>query len=145
MSETVFPLNYVRMQCTIVANCFIKSAVEGYDSDDFAEQVMTSDYGVMVLTDHRMIEYSDSNFMFEGFTRELSLKKGKHYDTDILELAGYIYKYWVSTRQADPREVYKLAPIQLFANRYGFYHTQDFDYIINDIIDRPATETKLTP
>ena len=67
----------------------------------------------------------------------MKFKKGYSYDADVLWLAGYAYKYWISTREADPRYIYSLAPISLIASRYEFYHTQDVDYVINDIIDRP--------
>jgi hypothetical protein len=138
MKNYEFPIEYVHAQCRIVAQCFVQSANAGYDSDDFAKKFMTTDYGVMVITDHRMIEYSDANFMFEGFQRELKFKQGTHYTQDVLELAGYLYKYWVSTRGADPRKIYIKAPISLINTRYGFYHTQDLDYVIDDIECRPA-------
>ena len=132
-----YPLSYVKMQCKFVAYCFMQSRVDGFDSDDFAKTVMTSEYGVRVLTDNKMIEYSDCTFLYSGFKNNLTFKLGKSYDYEVLELAGYIYKYWISTRDWHPVDIYKIAPISLFASRYGFYHTQDFDYIINDIIDRP--------
>jgi hypothetical protein len=74
--------------------------------------------------------------MLEGFTREMKFKKGGHYDADTLWMAGYLYKYWTSTRHADTREIYKIAPIRKLAIRYNFYHTQGFEYIIEDLIDR---------
>lgn len=132
----MFPLNYVKKQCQMIAKCFVKSGIDGLDSDDFAEKILTTEYGVMVLTDRRMIEYSDSNFMYEGFRKNLTFKKGKCYAQEILEFAGYLYKYWISTRNAQPQDIYKKAPLKLLAARYGFYHTQDIDYIINDIISR---------
>lgn len=141
MRNTELPWLFVQTQCEFIASCFKHSARDGFDSDDFAEKLMTTDYGVMVLTDRRMIEYSDDNFMYEGFTRNLTFKKGAHYSLEVLELAGYLYKYWISTRKEDPREIYKIAPIKLIANRYGFYHTQDLDYVINDIIERPWIES----
>lgn len=93
----------------------------------------------LVVGDRRTIEFSDCTFLYEGFMLNLKFKQGKHYSEEVLELAGYLYKYWISTRKADPREIYKIASIKLIANRYGFYHTQDIDYIINDIIERPYT------
>lgn len=138
MKNYEFPIAYIHAQCHIVAQCFVQSAYAGYDSDDFAEKFMTTDYGVMVITDHRMIEYSDANYMFEGFQREMQFKHGRHYRRDVLEFAGYLYKYWVSMYNVDPRVVYAKAPISLLNTRYGFYHTQDLDYIIDDINSRPA-------
>jgi hypothetical protein len=129
--------SFMLTQCKIIGCCFRESGYEQLDSDLFAEQFLTSDYGISILTDIRLSEYADAKFMLEGLIRELKPKKGLVYDTDVLWLSGYVYKYWVSTRDADPRDVYKLAPIRLFANRYEFYHTQGFEYIIDDIISRP--------
>jgi hypothetical protein len=64
---------------------------------------MTTAYGVMVMTDRRMLEYSDDNYMYEGFMRELQFEEGPHYNIEVLELAGYLYKYCVSTRNAAPK------------------------------------------
>lgn len=140
MSE--LPLNYIKAQARMVGECFQKSALAGIDSDDFARKFMTTEYGSMVVTDKRMIEYSDAGFMLEGFMKELSFDKGESYNQDILWLTGYIYKYWVSTRDYTPGSIYKMAPIKLIADRYDFYHTQDFDYIINDIIERQYIESE---
>lgn len=133
----MFPIRYIMKQCEIVAYCFLQSGRDGFDSKDFAEKMMNSEYGTMVLEDRRMIEYSDRGFMYEGILRGMTFNKGEVYDGDVLYLAGYLYKYWISTRNAKAQEIYKIAPIELIDRRYGFYHTQDFDYIINDIIDRP--------
>lgn len=34
---------------------------------------------------------------------------------------------------------FTLAPISLIVRRYAFYHTQDWDYVINDILSRPSS------
>ena len=132
----MYPIAYIKKQCRIIANCFIKSGADDIDSDDFAEKIMTSEYGVMILTDKRMIEYSDSNFMYEGICKNLRFSRGKSYSQEVLEFVGYLYKYWVSTRNEQPQRIYDIAPIKLLATRYGFYHTQDIDYVINDIVNR---------
>lgn len=131
-----FPMAFVIAQCKMVAYCFEKSGVDGIDSDDFAEKLLNSDYGIMLLTDERMIEYSDQHFMYTGIMRELQFKRGKSYDADVLYYAGYLYKYWISTRAAYPQRVWEIAPLKLIAEHYEFYHTQSFDYVIADLLDR---------
>ena len=109
----MLPMSYINMQCKIVAGCFRLSGADGIDSEDFAKQMMTSDYGVMVLTDKRMVEYSCDTFMYEGVQRNLKLKHGKTYESYVLEFAGYLYKYWISTRNEKPQKIYKMAPLSL--------------------------------
>lgn len=132
----MFPMSFIHIQCKMIAQCFVNSGISGVDSDVFCEQFLTSDYGYSILTDQRMTEYADANFMYEGLERELPLKKGLCYEADILYFAGYLYKYWISTKETDPRAIWKIAPISLIAERYGFYHTQGYDYVIADLIDR---------
>lgn len=132
----MFPLSFITRQCKTVGYCFAKSGALGIDSDDFGEKMMTSNYGIMILTDRRMIEYSDGNFMFGGLERALEFKSGRSYETDILYYAGYLYKYWISTRGEQPPRIWEIAPLRLIATRYNFYHTQDIDYVINDLIER---------
>lgn len=131
--------SYLHFQCDMVGECFTLSAKKGWDSLDFVEKFLTTERGIEILKDLRPIEYSDSLFMFEGFMQTVDFKPGPMYDDDVLWFAGYLYRYWVATRKIDPRKIQKISPIKLIADRYYFYHTQDFDYVINDIIERPAT------
>lgn len=48
--------------------------------------------------------------------------------------AGYLYKYWMMTRGIDRRKIYRFLPFEKFLNGFAFYHTQDWDYIINDVM-----------
>lgn len=138
----MLPMSYINMQCKIVAGCFRLSGADGIDSEDFAKQMMTSDYGVMVLTDKRMVEYSCDTFMYEGVQRNLKLKHGKTYESYVLEFAGYLYKYWISTRNEKPQKIYKMAPLSLVASRIVLYTLEDVDYAIDDIIARHQIDTK---
>lgn len=132
-----FPIKYMRFQCDMIAKLFIYSAKMGIDSDDFCYKLLNSTYGVDLLTDNKLAEYCGESFMFEGLENELNFKRGSYYSIDILYYVGYLYKYWISTRNIKPQDVYKIAPISMLAKRYEFYHTQDWDYVINDIVKRP--------
>lgn len=134
---SIYPIQYVRLQADTIGNCFLLSARDNIDSDDFCKQFLTSEWGISILTDNKMIEFSDYHYMYEGLTINLKFKSGKHYNDDILYYTGYLYKYWVSVFNDDPRYIYKIAPIRLIANRFNFYHTQDWNYVIEDIKSRP--------
>lgn len=138
----MLPMSYISMQCDVVAGCFRLSGADGIDSEDFAKQMMTSDYGVMVLTDKRMVEYSCDTFMYEGVQRNLKLKHGRTYESYVLEFAGYLYKYWISTRNEKPQKIYEMAPLSLIASRIVLYTLEDVDYAIDDIIARHQIDTK---
>lgn len=136
MSKSEFPRKYIEVQCRVIAGCFVLSAVRGYDSEKFATTMLTNPYCVRIMTDDLMREYACDSFMLEGIEREVGLEKGLVYDADVMWLTGYLYKYAISIRGIEPKDLVKIAPISKIAARYEFYHTQGFEYIINDMIDR---------
>lgn len=79
---------YLNYQCEAIDECFVFSIAESLDSDRFAETFLTSEYGMSILQDRRMIEYSDSGFMFEGLLREFNFAKGACHDRDVCGLQG---------------------------------------------------------
>ena len=135
--KSELPKKYIFFQCKEIGKLFVWSAKEGVDSDDFCYKFMNSERGRRILNDEMIQEYCGESFMFSGLAREINFKKGDVYDFDVLYFTGFLYKYWASYRGSSSEEIYKLAPIQLIADRYMFYHTQGWDYIIDDIISRP--------
>lgn len=135
--KSEFPMKYILFQCGEIGKLFIWSAKEGVDSDDFCYKFMNSKRGEMILNDDLVCEYCGESFMFSGLAREIEFKKGTFYNGDVLYFTGFLYKYWASTRGSSAKEIYALAPISLIAERYEFYHTQGWDYVIDDIISRP--------
>ena len=131
--------NFLLMDCDTIADLFVLSGKNGYDSDNFCEQVLTSEYGIDVITGKKDREYYDYHYMLEGFEINLKLKRGASYDADVLWFAGYLYKFWVTFRGGEPKQIWKIAPISLINRQYGFYHTQGFDYVIDNLIDRYKT------
>lgn len=134
------PSLYQMTQSDTVGRLFQMSADKGLDSYDFAEKVMTSDYGHMVMMDKRPHEYCWYTFMFEGFENNVAFKKGNAdtvLDSEFLWFAGYLYKFWINMCQTDSREVYRLCTLRNLESRYDFYHTQGWYYVIEDILDKP--------
>lgn len=109
------------------------SVKDGYDSRLFVERLMTDKIFIPLLTMRQGQEWCDDAFLyyhivhnFEGF------KKGQTDDPYFLWFIGYTYKYWMITRKMKPIQVYKILDYDKFRNAFPFYHTQDWDFIIND-------------
>lgn len=66
----------------------------------------------------------------------LKPRHGKAYESYVLEFAGYLYKYWISTRNEKPKKIYEMAPLSLIGSRIVLYTLEDVDYAIDDIIAR---------
>lgn len=128
---------WTHFQCTQIAELFVYSAVKGYDSDDFCKKFMLSDIGDIILTNILCQDYVGYPWMMGTVELKVpQIAKGSHYSQDILWFTGYLYKYWCDYFDMHPKQIYEIAPISLIAERFSFYHTQTWKYVINDIIDR---------
>lgn len=120
----------------IVAGFFELSAEKGYNSIVVAEQAMNSRHGVETMTAICFKEYSSPLFMLEGYEKYAKLKLGKPiYPRDVMWFAGFLYKYWIITRDMSPQEIYKIAPIQRIYKAFPRLHTQGWEFAIEDLTE----------
>ena len=125
-----------RVYSRMSGRLFALSVQRGYDSEKFAEIVLTSDYGQRVYDDIIMSEWLEYTYVMEGYEREFRFPKGVTYSEDAMYFAGWLYRYWAITHETPIKEIYKVAPLSLLIRRYPFYHTQDEEYVINDILQK---------
>lgn len=124
---------HIHFRCNMFGNMFKQSLKDGLDSKTFIKDVMTNkNYDFMFIT-YACQEWSDDAFMYSVIKNKTKCKKGKTLDSYILWFAGYLYRYWMETRNMDRKDIYKILPIEKLLNGFDFYHTQDWDYIINDV------------
>ena len=119
-----------------IGKCFEMSVKENYDSLKYASEFMNSEWGSELLTEERIKEYTSLPYMFEKSKKNLDISEGKTCDPYMMWMYGYLVKYWVGTRNISPKTVWKMLPLDKFDNLFGFYHTQGWDYIINDVEKR---------
>lgn len=48
--------------------------------------------------------------------------------------AGYLYKYWMTTRDVSRQEVYKILPFKRLVASFDFLHTQGLEFVIEESI-----------
>lgn len=122
-------------KCDIFGKMFqISAAKFHYDSLDFIYQIMTTnnpEYIDMIMVDERT-EWCDEYFLIAVLRDFCKFKEGSVLDTFVLWFIGYTYKYWMRTRNMKPNEVYTILPVEVFLERFEFYHTQDWEYIVQD-------------
>lgn len=128
----MFDLNLHR-ECSTLAECFVLSGKNEWYIEDFVKKMFTSTWGLNILKGISTNEYTCEAFMYEGLENELGYVKGKTYSRQVLWFAGYLYRYLVANSETPPKTIYKKVPISLLEKRYGFYHTQDWDYIMQDL------------
>lgn len=126
---------YLHRQCTTLADCFVLAGKNGWGSQNFINQLFHTEWGHNILTGKSAREYTCEGYMYEGLERELEKKRGKVYPEKVLWYCGYLYRYAAATRECSLEEIYRKIPISTVEKRYGFYHTQDWDYVLNDMME----------
>ena len=61
-------------------------------------------------------------------------KKGNNVNDYAMWFLGYLYKYWMKTRGVSRQQIYKILPFERYMASFEFYHTQGWDYVIEDAI-----------
>ena len=123
--------SYLNMQCTTLADCFVLSGKNGWDTHDFINKLFKTKWGRNILTGKAINEFTCEGFMYEGLLKALKFKSGNTYPEKILWFTGYLYRYLCES--CSLKDVYNKVSIDLIRKRYGFYHTQDWDYIKMDL------------
>ena len=119
-----------------IGKCFELSVRDNYDSVDYAGQFMNSSWGHDILTEDRIKEYTSVPYMYSMSKNTLNLQSGSTCDPYVMWMYGYLIKYWVNKDNTDPKDIWKIMPLDRFHDMFGFYHTQGWNYIISDAVRR---------
>ena len=125
--------SYLHRQCSTLADCFVLSGKDKWCTTDFTDKLFHTDWGINILKGISINEYTCGGFMYEGLVNYNKKVEGNVYPEKILWYCGYLYRYLFANSKHSPAEIYKNAPLQLIEKRYGFYHTQDWDYVMEDL------------
>ena len=116
----------------ILAKVFELSVKNGYSSEEFVETIMCNEKLAYLINEDNVPDWSDGYFLIATFSSEYSFKKGKTISKDKMWFLGYLYKYWMRSRSMSAKEVYGILPFKRYLAMYDFYHTQGWEYIIQD-------------
>ena len=122
-------------KCEIFGTAFKLSSVRyKYDSEHFVKTVMTDKSLDWLFTNDDCQEWCDGYFLMSVLDYRENFKSGVCADEYLMWWLGYLYKYWMKTRGTSRKEIYKILPFKRFVATFGFYHTQGWDYVIDDAI-----------
>ena len=122
-----------------LGDAFKLSVRDGYDSKKFVQAIMTRREFVPLLTMLQGQEWCDEHFLYYHLIRNYTpFIKGETVDEYSMWFMGFTYKYWMQSRKKNPREVYEILPFDTFYQMMPFYHTQDWDFVINDALNEHA-------
>lgn len=123
----------INYKADLFGKLFELSIKKGYDSEQFISQLMTDDAYKELLNFDDGQDWCDENFLLAKLKRKKDfIMSKKQYAQFDMWFMGYLYKYWMSTYNKKPNEVFKLLPVDKFYNNLGFYHTQGWEKIIKD-------------
>lgn len=125
----------LHFKCKLFAKVFSKSVKAGLDSNKFVNTVMTSDSLTKLFKSDDCFEWCDAEVLFGTLQKYVEFEKGNVLNEDVMWYAGYLYKFWMLTRKMSRKKIYEILPIEALAKRYPFYHTQDWNFVINDAIE----------
>ena len=124
----------IKRKCWLFGNLFKRSKFLGYGSKSFIEQIMTLDLYDDLYNIDWGYDWCDECWLLRQFELIKPFRKGKKFLDDFeLWFMGYLYKYWTSTRNVTRQEIYKILPFDKFHRGFAFYHTQDWDFVIDDV------------
>ena len=122
-------------KCNVLGTAFsISSSRYNYDSEDFVKKVMTDKSLDWLFSIDDCQEWCDGYFLMSVLDYYLDFKSGKCEDDYAMWWLGYLYKYWKNTRGASRYEIYKILPLKRFMVNFNFYHTQGWDFVIDEAI-----------
>lgn len=130
--------SHLSFKCNMFGKMFARSRNDGYDSFRFIKEVMNNERleEIIFMRDDSQ-NWCDNRFLYDTIKEEIGDKfvKGPVLDEYELWFMGYLYKYWINNYFTRRQTVYKLLPPEKFDRRFGFYHTQGWDYIIHDVLN----------
>lgn len=136
---------YTALHCTVVGSLYVEAENKGYDLADFVEKTMISDLGVFLYDPIRMNVWTCARYIMDWFEQQMTfLPKQREYQSNP-EFVGYLYRYWMLTRDLTSREVYALAPFNIVDFMYTRLELTAWEGAIEDLMEIHNGEITVTP
>jgi len=120
--------------CEMSGRLFALSVKKGYDSVDFVDKLMHSELAQHLYKKEQSPMWLGEAYLMSTLETECTINQGASYDIDMMEWAGWIFKYWSIAYPDDtPMNIYIQAPIQKLKNMYIGLHVMSPDIQIQDI------------
>lgn len=116
----------------------------GINIPDFLGFVFTDDWCTNVISNNYAFEWYSEYYLYEKILIRYKEVKNTDFpkssskeDPFVLWFTGYLYKFWINYKKLSPSRLYiviKILPFVTLKDRFGFYHTQDWSYVVEDAI-----------
>jgi hypothetical protein len=120
--------------CEMSGRLFALSVKKGYDSVDFVDKLMHSELARHLYKKDQSPMWLGEAYLMSTLETECTIKQGPTYDIDMMEWAGWLFKYWSIAYPDDtPLNIYTQAPIQKLNNMHIGLHVMSPDIQIQNI------------
>ncbi|SHI49637.1 hypothetical protein SAMN02745229_03186 [Butyrivibrio fibrisolvens DSM 3071] len=120
--------------CEMSARLFGLSVKRGYDSVDFVDKLMHSELAEHLYKKDQSPMWLGEAYLLSTLETECTIKQGPSYDLDMMEWAGWLFKYWsIAYPDETPMNIYTQAPIEKLNTMYIGLHVMSPDLQIEDI------------
>ena len=119
-----------------IFGCMFKllSTEHQFDSALAVKTIMTDEKLYWLFPDIHNQDWCDERFMLSQIMARVHFVKGKVANDYAMWFLGYLYAYRIVIRGSIREEVYKILPFNRFMASFEFYHTQGWDFVIDDAI-----------
>lgn len=126
---------YENVHSLTVASFYEMAVKKGYDFNDFVVKTLTSDFGVFLFDRESINLWTCPAYILDWFEDEMEfLPKQRVYQSDPM-FVGFLYRYWMLTRDLSSREVYGYAPFNVVDALYPRLHVVGFECAVLDLMD----------
>ena len=120
-------------KCNLFGKVFELSVKHGWDSKHFVKEVMTNKSLDWLFAYDDCQEWCDEYYFLNVLENSLTLKKGETKDKYFMWYLGYLYKYWMTTKNVSRQYVINKLPMKKFEGSTAFNYELDWEYIIRDV------------
>lgn len=132
MTDIEYAEMLAKEKSNLMGKTFALSVRKGLESKSFVENIMCNPKLNGLVNQDNDQRWCDDVVLLDHFSRMYTFKSGETVDEYMMWFLGYLYKYWMHKKNLNSVEVYKILPFERYLVMYNFYHTQDWNYIIED-------------
>ena len=125
--------------CDIQGRLFELSGREGYKSESFIKNTMSSPVAEGLDSLYNRYQWAGEEYLLEELTETVpGMKMGTPYPQEVLYWTGYLYRYWQIEKGIASAKIVKIAPPAAMKRNYTMFHTMDPLMAIEDLTELHA-------
>jgi hypothetical protein len=128
-------LDNIQLKLCDIQGRLFENAKE-YNSEDFIKKFMNSEVARHLDSPYNKLQWMGEEYLLEELKDEKDICiTGEKYNPNVMYWIGYLYRYWVGSRNLASKKIYRYAPAKTMKRNYMIFHTFDPEVAIDDLIE----------